>query len=106
MIDLEGGLAEQCIVCCGFTGGAVACFEGMQAPISKMPISTGIQMARTIVLDRSELKKICRAVMLESSPKVAIRNPPSQLAEGVEERPGEDARGVGRLEGNDATQPT
>jgi len=52
-------------------------------------------MARTIVLDRSELKKICRAVMLESSPKGAIRNPPSQLAAGVEERPGEDARGVG-----------
>ena len=94
MIDLEGGLAEQCIVCCGFTGGAVACFEGMQAPISKMPISTGIQMARTIVLDRSELKKICRAVMLESSPKGAIRNPPSQSGEGVEGRPGEDARVV------------
>ncbi len=30
--------------------------------------------------------------MLESSPKGAIRNPPSQLAEGVEERPGEDVR--------------
>ena len=95
MIDLEGGLAEQCIVCCGFTGGAVACFEGMQAPISKMPISMGIQIARTIILERSELKKICRAVMLESSPKGAIRNPPSQLAEGVEERPGEDVRVLG-----------
>jgi hypothetical protein len=33
--------------------------------------------------------------MLESSPKGAIRNPPSQLAEGVEERPGEDVRVVG-----------
>ena len=60
-----------------------------------MPISMGIQMARTIVLERSELKRICKAIMLESSPKGAIRNPPSLLAEGVEERPGEDARGVG-----------
>jgi hypothetical protein len=105
MIALEDVLAGQRIVCCGFTGGAVACFEGMQAPISKMLISTGIQMARTIVLDRSELKKICRAVMLESSPKGAIRNPPSQLAEGVEERPGRTLALWGRLEGNDAKQP-
>jgi hypothetical protein len=105
MIDLEDGLDGQCIDCCGFTAEAVACFEGMQAPISKMPISTGIQMARTIVLDRSELKKICRAVMLESSPKGAIRNPPSQLAEGVEERPGRTLASWGRLEGNDAKQP-
>ena len=59
-----------------------------------MPISMGIQMARTIVLERSEWKRICKAIMLESSPKGAIRNPPSQLAEGVEERPGEDARVV------------
>jgi hypothetical protein len=91
---LEDGFAFGCITWGGFTG-AVACFEGMQAPISKMPISMGIQIARTIVLDRSELKKICRAVMLESSPKRAIRNPPSQQAEGVEERPGEDVRVVG-----------
>jgi hypothetical protein len=62
-------------------------------------------MARTIVLDRSELKKICRAVMLESSPKGAIRNPPSQLAEGVEERPERTLASWGRLEGNDAKQP-
>jgi hypothetical protein len=62
-------------------------------------------MARTIVLDRSELKKICRAVMLESSPKGAIRNPPSQLAEGVEERQGRTLASWGRLEGNDAKQP-
>ena len=105
MIALEDVLAGQRIVCCGFTGGAVACLEGMQAPISKMPISTGIQMARTIVLDRSELKKICRAVMLESSPKGATRDPPSQSGEGVEGRPGEYARVVRALEGNDAKQP-
>jgi hypothetical protein len=94
MIAFKDGFAFGCITWGGFVG-AVACFDGIEAPISKMPISTGIQMARTIVLDRSELKKICRAVMLESSPKGAIRNPPSQLAEGVEERPGEDARVVG-----------
>ena len=104
MIALEDDFACGCMVCGGFAG-AVACLEGMQAPISKMPISTGIQIARTIVLDRSELKNICRAVMLESSPKGVIRNPPSQSGEGVEERPGRTLALWGRLEGNDAKQP-
>jgi hypothetical protein len=68
MIAFKDGFAFGCITWGGFVG-AVACFDGIEAPISKMPISTGIQITRTIILDRSELKKIRRAVMLESSRK-------------------------------------
>jgi len=104
MIALEDDFACGCMVCGGFAG-AVACLEGMQAPISKMPISTGIQIARTIVLDRSELKNICRAVMLESSPNGVIRNPPSQSGEGLRSAQKRTLASCGRLEGIDVKQP-